>query len=82
ALGGGGYYAYKKGLIKLPGRRGPMPGPSGPGYAPFTSRLQQRPVPPAAPPRAMPPRQPLARPAALGGGLGSSLSEARKLLKK
>lgn len=83
ALGAGGYFAYKKGLIKLPmGRpKGPA-GSSGPGYAPFTSRLQQRPMAPApGPARPMPPRQPMARPAP-SSGLGPSLSEARKLLKK
>ncbi len=88
ALGGGGYFAYKKGLIKLPmGRpKGPA-GPSGSGYAPFTSRLHPQRSSPGQPPagaqRPMPPRQPMARPAAQpSGSLGSSLSEARKLLKK
>ncbi|MFH0797920.1 MAG: hypothetical protein V1906_00760 [Candidatus Woesearchaeota archaeon] len=85
ALGVGGYFAYKKGLIKLP--IGKPKGPSGPGYSPFTSRLPpQRSAPgqpPAGVPRSMPMRQPMARQAAPpSGGLGSSLSEARKLLKK
>lgn len=77
-LGAGGYFAYKRGLIKFPsGASKQEPASAKPDYRPFSSRLQPKPAAPAR-------QQPSARPtmSKADAELEKSLEEAKKLLKK
>lgn len=79
-LGAGGYFAFKRGLIKFPSGGKPSQPANGSLYRPFTARTQQ----PAQKPqqqRQAPPQRPMARRGA-EDELEKSLEEAKKLLKR
>ena len=80
-LGAGGYFAYKRGLLKFSTSGSKPQAGARPEYKPFTSRLQQQPQRQAQPARqAAPAQRPVGR--STDDELEKSLEEAKKLLKK
>ncbi|MDP1760284.1 MAG: hypothetical protein Q8L01_02435, partial [Candidatus Woesebacteria bacterium] len=80
-LGAGGYFAYKRGLLKFPSSGSKPQAGSRPEYKPFTSRLQQQPQRQAQPARqAAPAQKSVGR--STDDELEKSLEEAKKLLRK
>lgn len=80
-LGAGGYFAYKRGLLKFPSSGGKPQAGARPEYKPFTSRLQQPQRQVQQPARqAAPAQKPVGR--STEDELDKSLEEAKKLLRK